>query len=330
MTPIELIRESLPEDKLGLYPFFDNVPFWELHSDVKLEPSIWRGIPSKWSLRFSDNTCIKEVFRIDDPSFCGKYAEAISGGGQERQKIHTLHSSSLAALLLLQHVSKKNPISVHINGRHVSFTECHFEHKNQVSEDDPHNFSNVDIMLVDKAKKTILFLESKFSEYLKREPMSFSYTPYYMKMYDSLGEELKGFGIQHRQTMEKNKNGKEQDVIRLEHIEKDKRIYCEGIKQMISQFMGVSTECRKGTFDGKNVYLGEILFDFGELVPDAFECLSSYRGTYESLRNALNEKKAGTQFEMLGLMIWQDLLHDKSNKKYLETLDDDIKTYYRL
>jgi hypothetical protein len=150
-----------------------------------------------------------------------------------------------------------------------------------------------------------------------------------MKMYDSLCKELNGLGIKHRKAKEKDKHGKEIDVIRLESIEKDRRIYCEGIKQMISHFMGVSTECEKGTFKDMNVYLGEILFNFGDKVPNAYDCICSYKEAYESLRGTL-QKKAGNRFSMLGLMTWQDLLHDRSNCKYLETLEPDIKEYYRI
>lgn len=329
MTPIELIRESVSEKGKCLYRFFDNYPFWEQHCDIMLEKSIWRGKPSDWSLRFSDDKCIKEIFRIANPSFCGKYAESVSGGGQESQKIHTLHSSSLAALLLFQHISVKNPIRVPINGRRVSFTECHFEHKNLVSNEDSRNYSNVDIMLIDKEKKNILFLESKFSEYLTRESMTFSYTDYYMKMYDSISETLNDLGIKHLKDKKVDKKGKEKEIIRLEIIEKNRPIYCEGIKQMISHYMGVLTEIGNGSFRDKNIYLGEILFDFGDWVPDASDCLNSYKSAYESLRIVL-QKKAGTQFGVMALMTWQNLLHDKSNSRYLETLEPEIKTYYRL
>lgn len=327
MTPNDLIKKS--EEKKDLYYFFDGNPFWEEHNDIKLEPSIWRGKPSDWSLRFSNDKCIKEIFRIDNHSFCSKYAEAISGGGQEIQKIHTLHSSSLAALLLFQHISEKNPIRIPIYGKLVSFTECHFEHKNQVSNEDSRNFSNIDIMLVDKEKKNILFLESKFSEYLTRESMYFSHTKYYMKMYDNISETLKKIGLKHRKDKIKDKKGREKEIIRLEIIKKDKPIYCEGIKQMISHYLGVKTECEKGSFKDKNVYLGEILFDFKDWVSVARDCLLSYKKAYESLRKDLQEV-AGTRFGMMKLMTWQGLLNDKSNSRYLKTLEPDIKAYYRL
>ena len=310
----------------SLYKFFKGNAFLT-SGNVQLKSNYSRGKKSPWSLRFSNDKCIKEIFRIYNPSFCGKYAEAIGGGGHEIQKIHTLHSSSLAALLLFQHVSETNPISVPINGCRIRFTECHFEHKNQVWEKDSHNFSNVDIMLVDKKKKNILFLESKFSEYLTRESMDFSYTEYYMNMYDDISKTLNGLGIKHRKDKKTDKKGREKEIIRLEIIKKDKPIYCEGIKQMISHYMGVMTECRKGSFKDKNVYLGEILFDFKDWVPNAGDCLNSYRNAYESLREVL-QKKAGTQFGMMELMTWQDLLKD--NSRYLETLEPDIKAYYRL
>ena len=329
ITPIEIIRKSVSDQKKDLYRFFEENLFWERHNDIKLEPSIWRGQPSEWSLRFSNDKSIEEIFRIDNPAFCGKYTEATRGGGQESQKIHTLHSSSLAALLLLQHVSKEYPISIPINGHRMSFTDCYFEHKNLVSNENSRNYSYVDIMLVDREKKNILFLESKFSEYLKRGSMDFSYTDYYMEMYDSISETLKSLGINHRRHMKKGKDGKEKEIIRLEIIDKHKPIYCEGIKQMISHYMGVKTECMNGSFKDTNVYLGEILFDFRGRVPNADIYLRSYADAYEPLRKVL-QKKAENMFGMTEMMTWQTLLSDKSNIRYLDTLEPDIKAFYRL
>ncbi len=52
--------------------------------------------------------------------FCSKFVQAISGDGQEANKIMTLHSSSLASLLVFYSVSKNNPIYVMVDGK-----ECH-------------------------------------------------------------------------------------------------------------------------------------------------------------------------------------------------------------
>ena len=122
-------------------------------------------------------------------------------------------------------------------------------------------------MLLDKDKKNILFLESKFSEYLIPGPIEFSKTDYYEEKYNELRDTLNQMGIDYK--IIPDKDGNKDKVIRLEKLNKDIQIYCEGIKQMISHFMGVETEFRKGSFKGKSVYLGEILFNFEKKVTNS-------------------------------------------------------------
>ena len=109
-------------------------------------------------------------FKIDNEEkddFKSKLIAACSGDGGEGAKITTLHSSSLCAFLFFYKVSDTNPLNIDINGNNVAFFKVLFEYQNTVIEG--RKPSNVDIVLIGKDNKNkdiILFLESKFSEYL--------------------------------------------------------------------------------------------------------------------------------------------------------------------
>lgn len=91
----------------SLYGFFQGNTFLT-SGNVQLKPNYFKGKESPWSLAFAGHS-VKDVFKIDDPVFCSKYVQAISGDGQEANKMMTLHSSSLASLLVFYSVSKTIP-----------------------------------------------------------------------------------------------------------------------------------------------------------------------------------------------------------------------------
>lgn len=95
--------------------------------------------------------------------FATKFRMACSGSGNEIDKITTMHSSSLLALLSFFNVTEKNKLTIPgLDG--YLFEKSFFEFKNKVIKSP----SNVDVVLLGKnknGKKVILFLESKFTEY---------------------------------------------------------------------------------------------------------------------------------------------------------------------
>ena len=325
MNDIQAIRDEL-------YGFLcTNSNFWANNPDVELEPSIAQnGKPSEWSLSFA-NKDLKDVFRIVDPCFNEKVSEAATG--LERTKIYRLHSSSLAPLLLFHKVSSKNPIRFKLGECWIPFNECHFECENQVSIEDDKTFSHIDIELISEDKKTILFLESKFSEYLFPKNEEYSWTAYYERMYTVLLDTLSDIGLAYSNGMKREKDKKTQEykekrVFYLKSLNSEK-IYCEGIKQMICHYMGIQTEIDKKTYSGQRIYLGEILFDFRPSVRCAEDRLSSYSKAHCILVKAL-QKLAKDRFYLTSLMTYQEILLAKENKSYLESLEPNIRNYYKL
>ena len=302
----------------GLYKFFQGNAFLT-SGNVQLKSNYSRGKESPWSLAFAGH-CIKDIFKIDDPTFCSKFVQAISGDGQEANKITTLHSSSLASLLVFYSVSKDNPIFLTVNGKEEEFIESRFEVKNEVSPGSG-NYSNVDVVLL--GENCIMYLESKFSEYLGSKPVEVKKVDYYDKIYERLSGTLEEAGV-HLVEKESKRF--------LESVE-DKSFYNEGLKQMISHYLGVTTELMKGEerFSGKKVILGEILFNFGDRVPKASDKYKSYKDAYSILQKGLARcaEEDDTGLIINNLTTYQCVLGSEANHKYFMNLPESIRQFYR-
>ena len=302
--------------------YFDlsNIAFLK---NVKLQPNK----ESKWSKSFCEDkegkcSTLIEVFDIKSADlFRTKFNEAATG--LERSRILTLHSSSLAALLLFHAVSDKNPIWIPIAGEDKKFTEVKFEVKYSVDDKDKKTKSNIDILLSGEdasGKKDVLFLESKFSEYLESGTAKISRTEYYKTIYTSLNdfyESLKDKDLK----LEIGGLDSDSDVIYL----KGPGRYCKGIKQMVSHYMGLRTEYNRAnsSIKGKNIVLGEILFDFGD-------ASDSYKEIYSSLKDALEQFVKDDQIELKinDIITYQKIFELEENKEYLERLPERIRKFY--
>ena len=316
MSNSERLDKSAEAD--SLYKYFQGNTFLT-SGNVQLKSNYSKGKESPWSLAFAGH-CIKDVFKIDNPMFCSKFVEAISGDGQEANKIMTLHSSSLASLLVFYSVSKDNPIYVTVNGKEEKFIQSQFEVKNEVSFGSG-NYSNIDVVLL--GENCILYLESKFSEYLGSGPVEVRKVDYYDEIYERLSGTLKEAGVHLVQKESKRFLG------RID----GKPFYNEGLKQMISHFLGVTTELKKSKdkFKGKTVVLGEILFNFGNRVPVAPRKYDSYKEAYAKLKEGLarcaHEDETGLIIN--DLTTYQCVLASKANHKYLMNLPESIRQFYR-
>lgn len=235
---------------------------------------------------------IEEAFSISNKYvFKNKYEQAIDGDGNEKEKILSLHSSSRCSLLCFYNVEEK-PITLEVDNKKITFNYSTFEFKNPVIGSP----SNMDVVLISEDEKTVLFLESKFSEYYMSSGnisgfISNSYKEPYkdkkkkkhsVSIYDRLDElELKSTNCTQNY---KDKNGKEhtRHGFKLKTIDNSLN-YLDGIKQMISHYIGVRRRLDGDSLseDTKNenkekiykkvleivrnsesaVYLGEILFD---------------------------------------------------------------------
>ena len=139
---------------------------------VVTHPTPWNDQFSDWSRQFCIPKCettsefLNNVFGISCEDWEDKYQQVVSGAGKEGTKIKTLHSSSLLVLLCFSNVSHSNCLK--IGGK--IYNKVRFEVKNNVFD----NPSNIDIVLQNDETGDLLFLESKFTEYLSPDSNSFA------------------------------------------------------------------------------------------------------------------------------------------------------------
>ena len=113
---------------------------------------------SKWSKSFKCEDgedvfgTIQRIFGIRE-SARGLFEAATGGNGNEKQKILTLHSSSLLAFLCFNDVAN-HPIKI----KGIVYDEVMFEVKNNVINNSPGK-SNIDVILMGENRKKLLFLE---------------------------------------------------------------------------------------------------------------------------------------------------------------------------
>ena len=313
--------------------------------DFPVEKTMFKGLPSNNSYTFVNPSAankeicanrLAELFGIKCRDlFKEKFAQSCGGSGQEWKRIAALHSSALCALLFFYHVSEENPYRMEIEGETYTFTYSCFEYQNTVIAG--RNPSNVDVVLVgtdSTGKPAVLFLESKFSEYYegtgKRLEIAAAYliNCYGKAIYSKSSLDKMGFDTAVRD---------EDETFTLCSKE---TCYLDGIKQMISHYIGVRNLCdspdvKKDTIAdavsaGAMVLLGEILFTkgIGQLrIGNGEECFASYRKKYMILAGVLNE-----QLEKDGISGKFTVLHDIlsysqfQDKAYIQ--EPQIKRFY--
>ena len=273
---------------------------------------------------------IKDVFEIYDDRFDECYNAVANGEGHESSKIKSIRSSSLLGLLTFYkvHSGTEMVFSAKINGEDTCFCfkEVVFEKTNRVFHPSL-GLSSIDIALYGTANgsECVLYLESKFTEYLEKKDMKKSTsrngtTKYPISIkYKSSYEEI----MSNSQYMEYNIEEKG-----IELIGKDKQHYCEGIKQMISHYIGANNS--EDLYKGLKVYLGTILYDFKPTgtVDQNGEILEDYKACYTELARRLN--KISNEGSKLVVIETPFTYHDFfANLKNYE-LDDLVKRYYSL
>ncbi len=200
--------------------------------------------------------------------------------GVEWKEINQLNSSALLAFLCFYKINNDNKITIPGIGE---FNNVYFEIKSPLKI---HAKSNMDVVLTND--DTVLFLESKFTEYLsptKTYKSRIAYEDYYMEIFDgnpSIGD----ISIA-------TLNGE-----CLWSCSTGSRAYFEGLKQLISHTLGIcntltqprpkSWEVAEGNLGTKKHFiLAEILFKFKEDA-ESKDPLKSYANYYAHLQDKLN------------------------------------------
>ena len=324
----KLIQSVIEIGPQQLYEIFNNESVERILSGVTLENTLFRGKRSQKSLSIKhmdtgqDLACI---FGLDWKIFADKYLQATSGDGQEARRIRTLHSSSLLCLLCFYGVSEERPLNLIVEGRQVAFTSSQFEVKNPVGTDETgkeHN-SNMDVVLygidTQTGKKVILFLESKFSEYLTWGKYGGISNHVYQKIYAQLCHG----GVLERMELKYEECPDKPGYSDLASVKGKTMHYAGGIKQMVSHFLGVKNAAAGKQYEDYDIYLGEILFKFPDSIEDAQRKFNDYDGLYKTLAKGLNQISED-KFKVLGqCLTYQDVFKDYD-------LEESVRSFYSL
>lgn len=305
----------------------------------------------------TNGEAIQKAFRISNKeAFVRQYKKAISGNGDEKRKILRLHSSSKCSLLCFYNVKEK-PITINIDDKDIVFDFSTFEFKNPVIRYP----SNMDVVLLSEDRKTVLFLESKFSEYyISVENVSSFISDSYKTnefsgpIYENISDI--GLGLCSASLNYKDLKGieKERKGFKLYTIDKSLN-YLDGIKQLISHYVGVRRRIRDRVDDKlkadtateqdieisteilnairnseSKVYLGEILFDKfvlpqGCKEEDPVSILEKYSVLYKKLAMLLNNEIAvnglADKFKVIDKAIkYSEVISRNKNQIEKETL----------
>ena len=245
---------------------------------------------SEWSKSFKCEDgedvfgTIQRIFGINE-SARGLFEAATSGDGNEKSRILTLHSSSLLAFLCFNGVAN-HPIT--IDG--IVYDEVMFEVKNDVIDASLGKPSNIDVLLMGDNRKKLLFLESKFTEYLSGGKVTLSNK--YRDLYIKLQKLNLPFNIKFINVLQESDNShKEPDIkeeIRLYTEEKTSE-YLHGIKQAFSHLLGIATGPAKKQTKGNEDYTGSLLENADEIkfASIVFNCnnkkFDDYNNLYKSV-----------------------------------------------
>jgi hypothetical protein len=283
---------------------------------------------------------------------CSQYDKVVNGEGNEKEKIDAVYSSSLQSLLFFAGVSEKNPIIINfVNEKNVLFNEVIFEYKNEaVANKYP---SSVDVVLINRKQKKIVFIESKLSEILRdsssegKKVIGISYFKRagafdrLLKLRRDEGD-LKQLGIQFERDYLDNPRGHGKEVTAVVPISDGGYVYSGGIKQVLSHLVGIQNfkEGRhhlKGQNDElleclnwpkKKVYYVEIFnlfpdFDTFYEKNDSKKKINDFISHLEKIQNMNETKKWVDGFAILS---YQELL--RYNEKF--QISSKVQKFYRL
>ena len=257
---------------------------------------------------------------VDKALFRKKFDQAISGDGNEAKKMTSVRSSSLCALLFFYNVENK-PVTFDIDGQKIKFDKSYFEVKNKVFNKP----SNMDVVLVSERNEHILFLESKFAEYLDNSAIEISNT--YLD--NKLSKEIYKEAIDNK--LIDKINGKYKTT-------KDYQ-YVGGLKQIISHYVGLQNyknredsymrsyysddDSRLKVYDKAkwNIYFTEIVFKLKDFETQYERYHLGSMKLFEILR------KEDKDIKYLDPIDYNSLF---SNKNNIECISDKIKAYYKI
>ena len=201
-----------------------------------------------------------ETFDIKSNKCDKLFLQATNGKGQEYNRILTLHSSALIAILCFHNVCE-NPISIDDE----IYNQCWFEVRNSVYG----SASSVDVVLKSESGN-LLFLESKFTEYLSPDVPEIKMA--YWEFYKNILPQIPDYPLQMVYPKVWKKNGEENVGFTIQAKSPKvayNSLYLAGIKQCFSHIIGISRgpeniedDCWKNVTPHTKLRFGCIVYRF--------------------------------------------------------------------
>lgn len=255
---------------------------------------------SKWSKSFKSEKgedafdTIQRIFGLSE-SARGLFEAATGGNGNEKQKILTLHSSSLLAFLCFNDIAN-HPIKIDRTAYNdgtvyndvTVYNEVMFEVKNNVINESG-TPSNIDVLLMGENRKKLLFLESKFTEYLSGGKAFLSpdrYKTFYTKL-----SEKNNFRFSAGYLPVNSQTDKSQITQYALYKGEKTSEYLEGIKQAFSHLLGIATGPAKKQTKGNEDYTSSLLENAEEIkfASIVFNCDNDKFKEYDDLYKSVFE-----------------------------------------
>ena len=243
---------------------------------------------AEWSMSFKSQNgedefgTLKRIFGLSESA--RSLFSAVVGNAQS--KILTLHSSALLAFLCFNDVAN-HPITIDKIDKTV-YDEVMFEVKNGVIT--ASNPSNVDVLLMGENRKKLLFLESKFTEYLTGGKVDLSLDKY-GQFYELLKEKLPFEVSPDTKEHKPDKTHKEPYTVEKIRLSTGKKTtdHLDGIKQAFSHLLGLATGPASVQAQGNEAYDQSLLDNASEIkfASIVFNCnhekFEKYNALYKSV-----------------------------------------------
>ena len=268
-------------------------------------------------------------------AFNAAFQAVTEGVGKEITKINSVVSSALLPLLVFYklYVPKDGQsIALNTGGDTIEFTRAFFEVRNKVIG----HPSCVDVALISRDEKTILFLESKLTEMFEDTTTEKEYGSSYKKLYKQTGirNALKSQGI----TIAENATNLILQSVRPQYI--------EGIKQSISHLIGLvkgpqdtqdQSEYISAYHSAERLIYAPILFDSTQILNHQADEYTNYYSLYSKVigdhgKAILDdiqfwaEKSSGKKI----IIEHTPLTYQQLAKDNPDWLDSKVKAFYEL
>ena len=264
---------------------------------IAIIPTIYKRTNnnSTWSKSFKSEEgkeleTLSKIFDLTiTPEMRELFKSATGGDGDEKSKILTLHSSSLLAFLCFYDLSN-HPITID----ETEYNEVMFEVKNDVIDASLGKPSNIDVLLMGENRKRLMFLESKFTEYLSGGK-AFLSPDRYKDFYELLSEKLELPFIASFDKVKHKPNKSHSEPFETEEycLKTKERTseYLGGIKQAFSHLLGIATGPAKKQTKGNEDYTRSLLENADEIkfASIVFNCDNDKFEKYDDLYKSVFE-----------------------------------------